>query len=75
MAVPYTTWLSLPGYLPPMASNLKTVAVLLSIIFITHETQECYVDWSHPELEGFKMQTEILPKATEYLDIREDAIM
>lgn len=74
MAVPYATWLSLPGYLPPIASNLKTIAVLLCIIFITHETQERYVDWSHPELEGFEMQTEILPKATEYLYIGKDAM-
>jgi hypothetical protein len=71
MAIPNASRYSLPSHLPPISTNLKAVAVVLCLIIITHKSQECYVDWTHPKLESFKMQTKVLTKATEDLEITE----
>jgi hypothetical protein len=43
--------------------------MVLCLIVIAHKPQECYVDWGHPEVECFKMQTKILTKAAKNLKI------
>ena len=74
VAVPYASRDALPNHLPPTPSNFKTVAVVPCLVIITHEPQEGYVDGSYPELECFKMQTEILPETTENLAIGQKSV-
>lgn len=67
VAVPYGSGHPLPRHLPTIPTDLKAVGVILCLVIVTHESQERYVDWSHPQLECFKMQAEVLPKATKNL--------
>lgn len=67
VAVPDAPGNSLPHHLPSVTSNLEAVAVVFSLVVITHEPQKCNVRWCHSQLKRFEMQTEILPETTENL--------
>lgn len=69
MAVPNAPRYPLPNHLPAISANLQAIAVVLCLIIITHKSQEGNVYRSHPKLESFKVQTKILTKATEDLEI------
>ena len=67
MAVPNASRHSLSYHLPTISAYFETVAVVLGLIIIAHESQEYYVDKSHSELESFEMQTKVLTKTIENL--------
>lgn len=50
-----------------ICSNLKAIAIVPSLCFITHETEKCHVDRGHAKLESFKVKAKILTKAMEDL--------
>lgn len=70
VAVPDAPWHPLPDHLPPISAHLKTVAVVLCLIIVTHEPQECNIYRRHPELESLKMQAKVLTEATENLKLK-----
>jgi hypothetical protein len=67
VAVPYASWVALPSQFSTISSNFQAIGVVSSIVFITHETEECHINRSHAKLEGFKMETEVLTKTVEDL--------
>ncbi|KAF4393400.1 hypothetical protein F8388_023204 [Cannabis sativa] len=69
VTVPNASWNPLPYHLPPMSTHFKTVVITLCLNIITHKPKESYVDGSCTELESFKMQTKILAKTAENLQV------
>jgi hypothetical protein len=67
VAIPYASWVALPNQFPTISSNLQAIGVVSSVAFIAHESEECHINRSHAELEGFKMETEVLTKTVEDL--------
>lgn len=67
VAIPYASWVTFPYDLSAISSNFEAVGVVPSFRFIPHETEKCHVNRSHTELEGFKMETEVLTKTVENL--------
>lgn len=65
VAVPYASGIAFPSQFSGISSNLQAIAVVSSFNFITHESQECHINRRHAELEGFKMETEILTETVE----------
>lgn len=45
----------LPCQFTSMSSYFQAVTELLCLVLISHETKECHVHWSHPQLERFKV--------------------
>lgn len=68
VAISYASWGTFPNEFPPISPNLKTVAVITGFRLITHETEECHIHWSHPQLKSFKMETEVLSETVENLN-------
>lgn len=71
VAIPNASRVALPDKFSVISSNLEAVTVVLSFCFIPHETQKRHVNRSHPKLECFKMETEILTKTMEDLTRKE----
>lgn len=69
VTVPYAPRNPLKNQFPPVPTHLKAVAIVLCLVIITHKPQECYINWSHSKLEGFKMQAKVLTKAAKNLKI------
>jgi hypothetical protein len=67
VAISYTPWHAFPNKFPTISPNLQAVAVIPSFCLITHESEECHINRSHPKLESFKMKAEILAKTVENL--------
>ena len=59
---------TLPSHLTINASNLQAVGVVLGFGVVSHEPEEGDVHRRHAQLEGLKVQAEVLPKAAENLD-------
>lgn len=68
VAVPDAAGSSLPYHLPAIRTNLKTIAVVPSIIFITHKPEESHVYWCHSKLKCLKVQAKVLPKTMKNLE-------
>lgn len=58
---------TLPDHLPPVGTDLEAVAVVLRLILVPHETEECHVYRCHPKLERLKVEAEVLPEAVKHL--------
>lgn len=71
VAVPDTSGGALPYHFPAICADLKAVAIVPCLIFITHETEKGHIDWCHPKLEGLKVQAEVLPETVEDLLTRQ----
>lgn len=67
VAIPNAPRVAFPDKLSAISPNLEAVAVVTSFCLVSHETEKGHVDRSHPDLEGFKMETEILTKTMEDL--------
>lgn len=49
MAVSDASWDPLPYQFPAIATHFKTVTVVLCLIILTHESQECHIHWRHSQ--------------------------
>lgn len=45
MTVPDAAWNTLPYQFPVVPTNFKAVTETLCFILVTHESQECHVNW------------------------------
>ena len=70
VAVPDAPGRALPYHLPAIGTHLKAIAVVPRVVLVAHEAEECHVDRCHSELEGLKMQAEILPETMENLKMK-----
>lgn len=59
---------ALPYHLPAICPDLKAIAVVPSIIFISHKTEKSHVYRCHSKLEGLKVQAKVLPKTMKNLE-------
>jgi hypothetical protein len=67
VAVTDASWRAFPYHFSPITTNLETIGIVPCFIFIPHKTQESHVNRCHSELEGLKVQAEVLPKTMKYL--------
>lgn len=65
VAIPDASRHPLPYQFPAIATHLQAVAEVLCLVVLTHESQECHVNWSHSQEEGLEVKTEVFPKAIE----------
>ena len=56
-----------PYHLPTVTANLEAVGVVPCFVLVAHETKESHVYRCHAELEGLKVQTEVLSETMEHL--------
>ena len=67
VAIANTSWCTLPNEFPAICPNFKAVAVVTSLVLITHKSKECHVNRSHAKLESFEVKAEVLAKTIKYL--------
>lgn len=72
VTIPYASRGSLPYEFPAISPNFQAITVVSGLCLITHESEKCHVNRSHPELKSFKMEAEVVTEAIE--DLKQDQI-
>lgn len=57
---------SLPYQLPTVSADLEAVAIVPSLVLVSHEPQERHIHRSHSQLERLEVEAEILPETMEH---------